>query len=706
MAGAENRPPDPPDPGNARQQFPLLSGKGNHNESTSSKATFNRYLEIDFGQMDRRDLNPYKLKNEVEEKINGKLVEFTGGSRNKIIVQTKNADQTRKCLEISSLNQTKCEVKLHPRFNQCQGLIYLRECDFDDTQDLEHYLAKNYNVGDLTRADFIKSRRAGVNAFILTFNQETLPYSVYIPGEISDTVVYKFGSKPMMCSYCLAYGHTRKKCKKETPRCRRCAEGGHMETDCTASTQKCFHCSEDHKAGDKMCKIHDREQQILDLVTEKKLTFQRARQILNDKPSQRMHVEKIHKFPTFFDCKLPPGIKRKLNPFAVEKSVQQHTGKKPVSCRGKPGERNKDTYIIQVSTEEESCQMSTFNKILNYDVITTVDETSNVVKGLIFLHGFKMLNDSDHYVQSLKAENNIAEVEEANWISKKNGSTPMILTFRGEMPEYLDIPGESIRTRVIEYRRQPNLCKKCLTYGHSKTNCREEARCLTCTSKEHNTENCIASPKCLHCHKSHKTGYKDCREHQYEQELLFIQSRSRVSRIQARIIFEENNPNFRKLNYAEALITKDAKTSEANSRPSTSNTNHPNPATDHKSYSNSSTANRLPKLVEYEDDDPLPQDPQTTDNNLRKKRSITPENTPNTTKIAKVNSKESSVSSTISLTSSQQKTDNTHKSGSRKTEHNSAQVKKDDRSRERSSQRSPKNSRERGSGHKEQHRRK
>ena len=167
-------------------------------------------------------------------------------------------------------------MKPHPKFNQYQGLIYLRECDFEDTEDLKHYMENNYNVSNLIRADFIKSRRAGVHAFILTFNQENLPYSVYVPGEISDTVVYKFGAKPMMCNNCLVYGHTGKRCKKEIPRCQNCGLEGHKNTACSSSSPKCFHCSGNHRAGERTCPSHEKEQQILDLVNDRKLTFQRG----------------------------------------------------------------------------------------------------------------------------------------------------------------------------------------------------------------------------------------------------------------------------------------------------------------------------------------------------------------------------------------------------------------------------------------------
>ena len=59
MTSTETRPPDPPDPVNpTRLDFPSLP-RGEKNHVIVSKASFPRYLELDFGQVDRRDLNPY-----------------------------------------------------------------------------------------------------------------------------------------------------------------------------------------------------------------------------------------------------------------------------------------------------------------------------------------------------------------------------------------------------------------------------------------------------------------------------------------------------------------------------------------------------------------------------------------------------------------------------------------------------------------------
>ena len=57
---------------------------------------------------------------------------------------------------------------------------------------------------------------------------------------------------------------------------------------------------------------------------------------------------------------------------------------------------------------------------------------------------------------------------------------------------------------------------------------------------------------------NHEAGNRACKEYKYEEELLAIQYRSRVSRAQASLIFNRENPQFRTMNYAKAAssITK------------------------------------------------------------------------------------------------------------------------------------------------------
>ena len=528
--------------------FPNLNGNKNQ-LSQQSDESYDKYLQLDFGDTDRTSINPYQIKAELEQITREKIIELTGGNRHKLTIKTSSNEQTMKCLSITSICGKSCTISPHPKFTVCQGLIYLRNCEIEDMDEFKEHLQEQYKVTKVQKAEFIRAKKPGVTAYIVTFNMERTPYTIYIPGEVSDSVVYKFVSKPMMCNKCLQYGHTKKTCRKTRPTCKKCAEEGHEQGDCSNNFLKCAQCSGEHRAGHKECPKQVTEQKILDLVETEKITFQRARQLLYEAPSERPVITKP-RFPTLFNCTLPTGIKRKLNPWIMEKAIQQHTGHKPVSCRGKSDDE--DTFIVQISTEEESRLMSTFDKAGPHEVTTRVNETHATERGLVFIRGYDMIQDADGYIASLKQQYGIVKVEEATWIRTKN-SNALILTFQREMPLYLSIPGENALTRVVEYKRQPLLCKKCLDYGHPQSVCRNNVRCTNCTSLDHSDSTCAEHVRCKHCHGSHRTGNKNCQEFKYEQEILLIQTRSRVSRAQAKIVYDRNNPNVRSLNYAAAV---------------------------------------------------------------------------------------------------------------------------------------------------------
>ena len=553
--GGEAIPPEEPDPPNVtKNDFPYMSKPKkvtSNNMKQYENPKYTKYLEVDFDKTERNQLDPYRIKDEIEKSTGEKLREVTGSNKFKLTLQTRSAQQTSKCLQIKELALTKCKITPHPRFNISRGLIRLKQTDIDDMQEFKEYLQTQYDVETVEKATFIRSKYGEI-AYIVTFNLEKVPYSLYIPGENNDTVVNRFKSNPMMCKKCQDYGHTAKGCKKTYFRCRKCSEEGHEQKDCTAETSKCHHCSEDHVTGFKDCPKQQKEQEIVDLVEEKKVTFQRARQIANETPINRtIGYIQTPPFAALFDVTLPKGIKRHLKPWSMNKYIENHIGKPPLKVRGKPNDL--DTYIIEVSSAEESRKMSTLRKIGEHDVTVQVNVSYNVQKGLVFIQGYDML-ESESYKESLKKHHDLASVEHATWIKSRNNTTQaLILGFQRELPNYLDIPGESMRTLVHEYKQLPNLCRNCLEYGHSKRICQDDQKCTNCTSSEHQYPPCNNEAKCNHCPQSHKTGDKSCQRYKVEQEVLAIQAKSKVSRNQAQIIHNRDHPNATTTNYAAAV---------------------------------------------------------------------------------------------------------------------------------------------------------
>ena len=574
----KGRPPDPPDQGNMSNSYiessskikePSYPAKEDFKElrqinKTKSKKThnagnFTRFLELNFKNKDRREINPYSVQKQLEEITGEKIINLTGANKSKLLVQSGSADQTKKLLKIKKIFEVECSVTVHPTFNTSKGLIRLKQFDIDDMEEFKDNLSEQYKIETIEKAPFIKSRY-GETAYIITFHTEKLPYSIYVPGEITDTVVHSFKSRPMLCKSCQEYGHTAKRCRENESRCRNCSELGHNNLNCN-NEPKCYHCGEDHPAGSTKCQKEISEQKLMDIIHDEKVTFQRAKQIMNPTPIIRQATSKPTPFATLFDVKLPPGAKRQLkNPWIIEKALKEHTGKTPRKCRGSP--LNDDTFVIEVATLEESRKMSTLEKIGECEVSVQVNESqNNNHKGLIYIQGYDMM-DFDGYKKDLIKDHNLSNVEHATWIKTKNSHTvALLVSFKAELPKYMDIPGESMKTVVYEYIRRPNHCKKCLNYGHSQRVCRDQQMCRNCTSTEHSQPSCNQPTQCLHCPQQHQTGDRKCQRYKVEEEVLAIQAKSLVSRQQAMIIYQREHPGPISTNYAAAVSSNIPSTS-------------------------------------------------------------------------------------------------------------------------------------------------
>ena len=97
-------------------------------------------------KFDRRDVNPFRIQDEIQEITGEKVKEITGMNKFKLTLQTTSAEQTSKCLKISSLAGKICKIGLHPKFNTGKGLIFLRQFETDDTDEFKTNLHEQYDV--------------------------------------------------------------------------------------------------------------------------------------------------------------------------------------------------------------------------------------------------------------------------------------------------------------------------------------------------------------------------------------------------------------------------------------------------------------------------------------------------------------------------------------------------------------------------------
>ena len=512
----------------------------------SRNGIFPRYFTLNFPDTDRRSINPYEVREEIKKITGDYPVSITGESCSKLTIQVKSACQAVSIKNLCSIDNVSCVITEHRSFNQSKGLFFLREFDIVDVDQFRRDLIEAYDeIKNIEPAPFIKSSNS--TAFIATFNSEQPPYSLYIPGERSDSQVKPFRSRPMLCKNCLVYGHTAKWCKQATSLCRRCSAPDHLESQCTAEQPNCHHCKEEHVTGTTQCPRWKDEQMVLETV--EKVTRARAKQILQGQAIVTQ-TKQQKTFPTVFDCQMPTETKRKFSPFLLEKCIQSRIGSKPRSIRT----QDKSCFTIEVSSFQESVDMMKITQLNGIPVNMSVNTSLGVQKGLIYVHGYNM-SELESYCNSLKSQYNLVKVEDPVWIKPQGNrlSKALLLSFRGDLPTFIDIPGEIMRTKVYEYKKKPLLCTNCLEYGHSHSICRGSAKCMNCSGNDHCPSNCSSQPKCYHCGLNHKTGSRTCQEYKAEEEVLCIQARSKVSKAQAKLIFERENPSFRKMNFSETV---------------------------------------------------------------------------------------------------------------------------------------------------------
>ena len=278
----------------------------------------------------------------------------------------------------------------------------------------------------------------------------------------------------------------------------------------------------------------------------------RAKQILQNN-NEHSDTQRT-RFATHFDCEMTEQDKRRFTPWLLEKCLEKVLNKKPLTIRSK----TKTIFTVEVSSAEESRVMQTLSNLNGIHIKTTINTSLNIRKGLTYIYNYN-LADFPEFRKELMEQYGLLDVIEPGWIRSRNTKAkPLLLTFRDEVPQYLDIPGENMKAKVYEYKDRPLLCKMCLRFGHSKKNCQETQRCAKCSELNHSVEECQSETiKCLHCNEGHQTGNYRCREYKYQEEIIAVQVKERVTRAQAKAIVDRLKPHMRDMNYAEVLQAKE-----------------------------------------------------------------------------------------------------------------------------------------------------
>ena len=98
--------------------------------------------------------------------------------------------------------------------------------------------------------------------------------------------------------------------------------------------------------------------------------------------------------------------------------------------------------------------MQEVKDINGISVEVSVNTVLNVNKMLFYIYGYNMV-DFEGFKAELAEQYGLSNVVEATWITPRRGNNakPLLLTFPDELPQYLNIPGEMMMTKVLRVQQ-------------------------------------------------------------------------------------------------------------------------------------------------------------------------------------------------------------------------------------------------------------
>ena len=179
---------------------------------------------------------------------------------------------------------------------------------------------------------------------------------------------------------------------------------------------------------------------------------------------------------------------------------------------------NRDSFVIEISSEQQSNKVRTINKISNI-AISMSEYFQDMSMGLLYIYEYDLV-DFGEFRAGLMTAYNLKDVQQATWIKPRNLSSKLlILTFKEKcLPEYIEISGEQAKTKVYEYISSPLMCQGCLDFGHTKKNYKRNITiCGRCNGADHTSRHCSSGTvECRHCYEDHPIKSNKCSIYKYE----------------------------------------------------------------------------------------------------------------------------------------------------------------------------------------------
>ena len=188
-------------------------------------------------------------------------------------------------------------------------------------------------------------------------------------------------------------------------------------------------------------------------------------------------VVKDQKYERYVHMKVSREATRSICPFEMQKIFHNNSGMHKESITS-----IRDGYIVKAESDEQHNNIFLLTTIVGtsweVSAINLTLRINNVTKGLVYVTECDVTRYTS-FEERLKNKYNIGSVVQAFWIKKWNiNATLFFITFaQSQLPSYITIPGELVKTKVYQYNPKPIFCNNCQEYSPTVKKCKNETRC-------------------------------------------------------------------------------------------------------------------------------------------------------------------------------------------------------------------------------------
>ena len=324
----------------------------------------------------------------------GKLIRINNFNIYKNVMSIIAIDRFKVKIELNSFNYANKLKKDH--FFRENGLVayipsfmvvrkgVVRDIDYSLTdEEIKEFVSSEIEI---VKAQRILLKKQGQSVpsplVILSFKGQSLPQYINILGVHCKVEPYM--QKVKQCRRCCRFGHIEIRCGYEL-RCPRCSLN-HKESECISSSYNCIFCKQNHPSNSKQCVEFIKQSKIKMIMSERNVSFNEARNILEGKDNYSQKLIQIpnNKSNFHFPTLSHPQSSFKMHPEKIHQIIHVPNKSSPKPIKQSPN----FNPIKNISNDLNTCtspitQSNPIQKENNYQIESIKQAINNIFNQLV-----------------------------------------------------------------------------------------------------------------------------------------------------------------------------------------------------------------------------------------------------------------------------------------------------------------------------------